>query len=124
MNYDNPHSFIKVRSKAIMRAARDVPCQLRISNFIPGHNCSDNSTSVMAHPPGVGKGISTKVSDLGTIITCYSCHELLDGRDSRQKYLLDHYPAGVQERITLGILATLQILVDMGVIVVPDGEII
>ena len=124
MDYNNPHSLPKVRSDAIMQAARDVPCQLRISNFIPGHTCSDDNTCIMAHPASFGKGVNTKVSDLGTTITCYNCHELLDGRDKRITYLLDHYPAAVQERITLGILATLQILVDMGVVVIPDGEII
>ena len=124
MNYNNPHNLPKVRSDAIMRAARDVPCQLRISNFIPGHNCSDPSTSVMAHPQSFGKGIGTKVSDLGTMIACYNCHELLDGRDERISHLMGHYPTAVAERLTLGILATLQILVDKGVIVVPDGRII
>lgn len=124
VDFSNPHNLPKVRSDAIMKAAKGVPCQLRISNFISGHTCSDDSTCVMAHPQSFGKGVNTKVSDLGTIIACYSCHELLDGRDSRQQYLLDHYPAAVQERVTLGILATLQILVEKKVIVVPDGEIV
>lgn len=124
MNYNNPHTFLKVRSKAIMRAARDVPCQLRIASFIPGYNCSGDDTSVMAHPPSFGKGLSSKVSDLGTIIACSHCHNLLDMVDERYKYLIDHYPTAVQERITLGILATLQILVDKEVIVIPDAELI
>ena len=124
MNYQNPHNLPKVRSDAIMQAARGIPCQLRISNFIPGHNCADDSTCVMAHPQSFGKGVNTKVSDLGTTITCLHCHDLLDGRDKRINWIIDNYPTAVSERLTLGILATLQILVDMGVIVVPDGELI
>lgn len=124
MNHQNPHNLPKVRSKAIMKAARDEPCQLRISSLIPGHRCSGDDTSVMAHPPSFGKGVGTKVSDLGTIIACYHCHDLLDGRDERIKWLTENYPTALQERITLGILATLQILAETGVIVVPDAEFV
>ena len=124
MNYNNPHSFLKVRSKAIMQAANGITCQLRISSFIPGHTCSGDDTCVMAHPPSFGKGFGTKVSDLGTIISCYHCHDLLDGRDKRISFIIDNYPTLLQERVTLGILATLQILVEKGVIIIPDGEII
>lgn len=123
-NHENPHMLPKVRSDAIMRAAEGEVCQLRISSFLPGHRCAGADTSVMAHPPGLGKGLSTKVSDLGTIIACHNCHSLLDGVDERWQILADKYPAAVQQQILIGVLATLAILVEKEIIVVPDGEII
>lgn len=57
-----------------MGSAIGLPCSLRLPGI-----CNHNSaTSVMAHLPGIGKGTSTKVSDLHTAIACSACHAAID----------------------------------------------
>ena len=119
-----PHMMPKVRSQAIMAAAHGSPCTLRICSFIPGHSCAPSSTVVGCHLAGPGKGVSTKVTDLGVAFGCANCHDLIDGRDARLQFLLEKYPAAFHERLRNGLIETLTILVDRGVLIVPDAEVI
>lgn len=121
----NPHLLPKVRSAAIMQAANGQPCSLRIASFIPGRKCAPQSTVVGCHLPTIGKGMSTKVTDLAVVFGCQACHDLLDGRDrAGAQYLMDNYPTAVATRITDALVETQARLLALGIIVVPDGEII
>ena len=82
-----PALLPKVRSDAIMQAMGHYPCTLRISSFIPGHDCSAQSTVVGAHLPVIGKGIGTKVTDLAVAAACKNCHDLIEGRDHRGAHI-------------------------------------
>lgn len=125
--YSNPNNLPKVRSKKIMRAPvliADMPCSLQISSLIPGHRCSGADTHVMAHLPGIGKGISTKTSDITAVCACAHCHDLLDRRDRRISFIEDNYPLALADRLIRAIQITLAWHIIEGNIVVPDGEII
>ena len=121
MTIQNPHLLPKVRSEAIMKAARGQPCSLRISSFL-GSGCSDVDTTVACHLPVPGKGTKTKVSDLFVAFGCSNCHAILDGNKGVE--LRHRYPAAYTERLWFGMAETQARLVGMGLIVVPDGEII
>lgn len=63
-----------VRSKKLLEAARQIPCQL----------CgADDGTVVAAHKNwGGGKGMGIKASDDLIASLCYSCHMMIDqGKD-------------------------------------------
>lgn len=124
MMFPPPHLIPKLRSPACREACAEMPCTLRISNFIPGHGCSDRSTVVGCHGEGPDKGMSTKTTDVGIAAGCKHCHDLLDRRDSRWKYLEEHYAAAVADRIHKANKETLGYLLMMGKIIVPDGELV
>lgn len=125
MKHYNPVLLPKVRSKAIMDAGRDMPCTLRVSSFMPMWKCADDATVVMCHLPSAGKGTSTKSSDLYVAAGCAHCHDILDGRDKgASEYITTHYPAAYAERLLRGMQETQALLIERGLIVVPDGEII
>lgn len=125
MHY-SPHMLPKVRSKKIMAEMAQFPsCTLRIASFIPGGKCSGNDTLVGCHLPTIGKGLSTKVTDLAVACGCARCHDILDGRDQNaQEFIVTNYPAAMMERLMNGLVETHSILIERGVIAVPDGEII
>jgi hypothetical protein len=121
----NPQLLPKVRSDAIMQAMQHFPCALRISSFIPGRKCSSQDTVIGAHLPTIGKGMSTKVTDLAVVACCFSCHELLDGRDRPgADYLITNFPTAVATRMTDALVETQARLVGMGIIMVEGGTIV
>jgi hypothetical protein len=119
-----PHMLPKIRSKAIMRAMEHYPCTVRVSNFIPGHDCAPQSTVVGAHLPVIGKGVGTKVTDLAVVAACHHCHLLIDGVDARANQLVAMYPAAYHMRLLQALVETQAMLVRDLVIEVPDGEIV
>lgn len=119
-----PHLLPKVRSSGIMGAMRHYPCTLRIASFIPGHSCAPQSTVVGAHLPVVGKGVSTKVTDLAVVAACAHCHDLLDGRDERVNWIASQYPAALHLRYLNALVETQAMLLSDLVIEVPDGDMI
>ncbi|MBL4898095.1 MAG: DUF1364 family protein [Colwellia sp.] len=125
MNIINPHMLPKIRSKAIMQGADGSPCTLRIASFYPGHFCALPDTVVGCHLPIWGKGTGTKVTDMGVAFGCMHCHDILDGRNKpAQTYIMDRYPSALAERMLHGLTETQALLIQMGALVVPDGEII
>lgn len=119
----NPHMLPKLRSEDIMRAASGAPCTLRICSFFPGHKCSGPETTVGAHLPVFGKGVSTKVTDLAVAFACGRCHDILDGRDAeRYNYLVDKYPGAMMERCLHGLVETWTLLAMAELIIVPDAR--
>lgn len=122
----NPHLLPKVRSKAMMRAIRDMPCALRIASFVPGLTCSGQDTVVPCHlDRTIGKGMGTKVSDLMVAAGCARCHDILDGRDrSAREYVLNQYPAALADRMLRGLAETQARWVGMGLMTGADWEVI
>ena len=120
-----PDMLVKVRSRQLLDAVALMPaCTLRISGMIPGHSCSSERTLVPCHTPTIGKGMSTKTSDLFVACGCSHCHDLLDGRDSRQAYLIENYSTALVERVMAGIHETQSMLVEMGIITVAGADLI
>lgn len=120
----NPALLPKVRSEAIMQAMGGYPCALRVSTLYPGHRCADRATVVGCHVPTIGKGMSTKVSDLFVAAGCLHCHDIVDGRDQkRREYILQNYPAAYGARLLDGLAETQSRLVADGIIQVPSGEV-
>lgn len=108
-----------------MQAMQHMPCVLRISSFIPGRKCSSQATVIGAHLPTIGKGMSTKVTDLAVVACCHTCHELLDGRDRKgSDYLIANFPTAVATRMTDALVETQARLIGMGIITVQGGEVI
>jgi hypothetical protein len=115
----------KVRSSLIMASASGQPCSLRIASFVPGRQCNGHDTTVGAHLPVFGKGTSTKVTDLAVVYACYSCHAILDGADaSGHKYVMEHFPAAVIDRMLNGLVETQARMVEDGIILVPKAELV
>ncbi len=117
-----PALLPKIRSEALLQAVRGMPCTLRVASFIPGHRCAPDSTVVPCHVGRVGKGMATKVSDLFVAAGCMHCHDLVDMRDSRWKYLADHHGAQVHQRVLAGLMETQTMLVMRGAIVIPGAD--
>ena len=125
MNHYNPNRLSKVRSSGIMRAAEGSPCTLRIASFIPGRKCSSVETTVACHLPVWGKGVSTKVTDMATAFGCAACHAIIDGVDQdARRYLEDKYGSAMLNRMLHGLTETHALLIQRGVIIIPDGELI
>ena len=121
----NPMLLPKVRSKLIMESAEMSPCRLRISSLYPGHKCSGPDTTVGAHLPVIGKGASTKATDLAVVHGCSNCHDILDWRDTvRAQYITDNYPTALAMRLLNGLVETQAFLLGEAIIFVRDGEII
>lgn len=115
----------KVRSKILTDEAKFMPCAARISSFIPGHRCNtDEGAVVWAHLGSLGKGTSTKVSDLNGCAACGNCHDLIDGRDNRIWWIIKNYPVAFFERIMNARDESSGRLVEVGIITVKGGKIV
>lgn len=129
MSY-RPAMLPKVRSKKLMAAHANYPCTLRISGIVPGHRCSSDDTVVGVHPERlgtggvIGKGTSTKASDLYAMAGCFNCHNLISGVDPRIEWLMKHHAILVLQRMNSALHETLALHVEAGVIVIPDGKVI
>lgn len=111
----NPVLLPKVRSDLIMAAARGMPCSLRL----PGICNHDNSTTVTAHLPGIGKSMGSKVSDLHSAYACFACHTAIDTFGWEKRGLT---AAMVLDAMLRGHCETQSWMIHMGVIVVPDAR--
>jgi hypothetical protein len=119
----NPDLLPKIRSVDLLDACRYMPCTLRIASFA-GMRCAPQDTVVPCHLPTIGKGVSTKVSDLYVAAGCALCHDLVDGRDKRGFVIADTYPGAFAERLMRGNHETIARWVAMGLIEVKGGEIL
>ncbi len=119
-NY-KPHMLPKVRSEDIMSSMAYLPCTLRLATFIPGLGCAHDDTVVGCHLPVWGKGIHTKVTDMAVAAGCSRCHDLIDARDQRWEWLQGKYPVAILERMLCGLTETHALLIDRGVIEIPDA---
>lgn len=119
----NPAMLPKVRSRKLLDAVRFMPCALRVSSFYPGHRCSGQDTVVPCHIPTIGKGMSTKVSDLFVAAGCMHCHDIIDGRDrKRADFIEKNYPAAFASRLLHGMAETQSRWVHMSLLLVPEDE--
>lgn len=129
MNY-RPHLLTKVRSQDLLDmigtgwSGRPFPCTARIAGLVAGHRCSHQDTVVPAHVGNLGKGMSTKVSDLNVIAACAHCHDLIDQRDSRWWWLMDHRCFETMKRLITAQHETLALLVQSDVITIKGATII
>lgn len=74
MMLTNPALLPKVRAPRLMDAAQGQPCSLRLPGI-----CNHNpTTTVLAHLPGIGKSMGSKVSDLHGAFACSACHTAID----------------------------------------------
>ncbi|MFV1626822.1 MULTISPECIES: nuclease domain-containing protein [unclassified Phaeobacter] len=120
-----PHLLPKIRSEGIMDAAEGAPCTLRIASFVPGRRCAGHETTVGCHLPIWGKGKSTKVTDMGVAFGCSACHAIIDGVDQEAlRYLEKKFGAAMMTRMLHGLTETHALLIDHGVIVIPDAVIV
>lgn len=120
----NPQLLPKVRSESLRASAKLIPCTARISLFVPGHRCASQDTNVFCHGGNVGKGMSTKVSDLNGFVGCINCHDLYDRRDKRVWDVVERYPSAFYERIMNATFETQAHWVSMGLITGPDWVIV
>jgi|GEM_PF-6339850 len=122
----NPMLLPKIRSGALLGAVRDMPCALRIASFIPGGMCAHQSTVVPCHiDMTIGKGMSSKVSDLFVAAGCIHCHDIMDGRDRKGRdYITANYPTAMVERILKGMAETQARWVGMGLLEAKGMEVI
>lgn len=119
----NPAMLPKVRSRKLLDAVAVMPCALRVSSFYPGHRCSGQDTVVPCHIPTIGKGMSTKVSDLFVAAGCMHCHDIIDGRDrKRRDFINDRYPTAFAFRLLDGMAETQSRWVQMGLLLVPEDQ--
>lgn len=105
----------KLRSNALRKSARGQPCSLRL----PGICNHRDETTVLAHLPGIGKGVGSKVSDLHAAFACSSCHDAID-RHTYEKHGLTG--AIVLDAMLRGHSETMARWLLMGLLQVPDGE--
>lgn len=126
MSYYRPQMMTKVRSSHVMAAAKGRPCTLRIASIYPGYSCASDETSVMCHFDNVGgKGMGTKVTDIGGGIGCKHCHDILAGEDwKRLEFITETYPMVFCQRLISSLIETHAILVDEGLLVVPGAKLI
>ena len=125
MSVHQPHLLPKVRSDQIMASASGRPCTLRIASFLAGRRCRGPETTVLAHLPVWGKGMSTKVTDLAGAYSCSTCHDLIDGRDaSGHAYLMENFEAAVVGRMLHGLTETHALMLADGVIQIPGAELV
>ena len=93
--------------------------------MVPGGRCSSDDTTVLAHLPVWGKGMSTKVTDMAGAYACSNCHDLIDGRNATGKsFILEYYPAAAAERMLHGLTETHAMMVEDGIILIPDADLI
>jgi len=113
----NPALLPKVRSQALKDAAEGQPCSLRL----PGICCHDNSTVVLAHLPGIGKSMGSKVSDLHGAFACHTCHTAIDTHSYAKRGLT---PAMVLDAMLRGLAETQARWVQMGLLHADGMEVI
>ncbi len=106
----------KIRATAIMQAAQGMPCSLRL----PGICNHNNATTVMAHLPGIGKSMGSKVSDLHTAFACSACHTAIDTHSYENRGLTG---AMVLDAMLRGHAETQARLVGLGIIKVK-GQVL
>lgn len=124
MTMMNPDLLPKVRSESLMSACRHMPCTLRVASFV-GQRCAPQDTVVGCHLPTIGKGVSTKVSDLYVAAGCFHCHNIVDGRDKRiLESIVANYPAAYADRLMRANHETLARWVGMGLITGEDWTIV
>jgi hypothetical protein len=124
MNQFNPNLLIKVRSDDLMQECERMPCELRIAGFI-GLKCESPETVVGSHIEGsIGKGTSTKVSDVFVAAGCRLCHDLLACVDPRGHIIRDSYPSAFWHQVMRANQATISRWISAGLIVIPDSELI
>lgn len=124
----NPHLLPKIRSESLTESANwhrfSIGCTARVSSFIPGHRCASNETTVFSHYGRLGKGMATKTSDLNGFVSCVHCHDLIDGRDDRVWWIIEHYPRAFFERLIEARNETMAHWVALGLVNGPDWEIV
>lgn len=129
-----PHLLPKVRSEYLMDwigGKRDglllnqpYPCTLRIATLVPGKTCAARDTVVGCHTGNLGKGMSTKVSDIDVAAGCFVCHDLLDRRNEWYDFLLNERTGPFYQRILNGLAETRALLVQDGILKVKRSTII
>ena len=124
----NPHLLPKVRSRRIMDAvggkySEPFPCALRLCSFVPTP-CAPRETVVACHLPIFGKGTATKVTDMAIAAGCRKCHALLDMTDSRAFAIMAKDPGAWWKQILRANHETLARLIQMGLIQIPQAELI
>ncbi|WP_170759934.1 hypothetical protein [Ruegeria lacuscaerulensis] len=120
----NPNMLPKVRSDALMAECANMPCELRLASFI-GLPCEPQETVVGCHVEGsIGKGTSTKVSDVFVAAGCRLCHDLLAGVDPRGMEIARLYPSAFWHQVMRAQQATMSRWIMAGLVVIPDGKII
>lgn len=123
----NPHMLTKVRSEDIMSAAGNSnlfpSCTLKLGTFA-GIPCAPRSTNVMAHLPTIGKGMSTKVSDVFVACGCATCHSILDEVHEVSHLIQERYPAAYWIQVMKANHETISRLIMAEIISVIDGELI
>jgi hypothetical protein len=121
----NPYMLPKLRSDQIMASAAGQECTLRIASFLPGHRCSGNNTTIGAHLPVFGKGMSTKVTDMAVVYCCANCHAILDGVDYKAaEYIRENYAAAAAMRMLNALVETHALLIEQGILIVKDGRLV
>lgn len=121
----NPVLLPKVRSDLLKHSCRGMGCRLRIASFV-GKPCSPGAEAVHLDglAPALGKGTSTKVSDLNMVAGCRVCHDLLARLDPAWQKLVDLHPAAVQKQIHRAHMETLALWLQAEALIVPDGRMI
>lgn len=108
-----------------IRTRSTMPCTLRIAGLV-GQRCADQDTCVGAHTGNLGKGMSTKTSDLTVVSGCMICHGLID-RVLKGWINLNDDPV-LKSQMLLRVISardeTQAMLVQLGIIQVPGAEII
>ncbi|WP_227511890.1 nuclease domain-containing protein [Tritonibacter mobilis] len=108
-----------------MSTAEAAPCTLRIASFVPGRQCWGRDTTVITHLPVWGKGKSTKCTDMAGAFGCAACHAIIDGPDkAAREYLMKNYGSAIFERMLNGLTETHALLIQRGVIIIPDAQLI
>lgn len=113
----NPVLLPKVRSDLLMQSARGQACSLRL----PGICNHRNETVVLAHLPGIGKSMASKVSDLHTAYACGACHTAIDTFGWERRGLT---AAIVLDAMLRGHAETQARMVGMGLILVPGMAVV
>lgn len=98
-----------IRSKKIREAARGQDCTFNIA-----YVCNyDSSTTVLAHLPDESHGMGKKADDISAAFCCSACHDVIDGRDPREKHV---YEAVKDWYMLRAMVRTWRKLIEMGVI--------
>lgn len=104
----------KIRSDKVRRAARGMPCALRL----PGVCNGDDETTVLAHVRGIGLGMSTKECDLNSVFACHACHDAIDARAGKVDRV------AVLEATLRGMAETRARLIEAGLIQSPGAKVV
>lgn len=107
------HKSQPVRSQKLRNSARGQECTLRL----PGICCGDPATTVLAHLPFGGRGISRKAGDTHAVYSCAACHDHLDGRTKARISREELYECCLR-----GLAETHQRMVDEGLISVRGAR--